>query len=1250
MFSKIFSVCALVLVLGVSIRPSHAVANNNDFIDSAVLDKVSHLINTVSEASPNFYGAIYHALEKVGKDPVYKQVAQALILRAESEIIHGSSPEVLTVLIGFLGDYLPEPYAAEIDRLHKKYFEINRSAAHPGVLRELHGASVKARANFARIISDSRALAQYNAEKLEALEKEESVRRNTKVPVESIAATLRRFRTSLEKEIKGQPEVIDMLVDIRRKDLILGRDTDTEVLWLMGLPGTGKDTAAKAYVNAIWGSPTAWQEHMFHIGAISDEFAYTRLVGSGPGYVNSDSIPPLIQFLVNHSCGRYKLEQAGRDAFRVVENSNWRQEDTLNCPQNAVVYFDEFHDWAYKYKNLFAKKALDGNSYFIIANPNGGLDKIYVPVTIIIGSNDGIELISSREKNGQRFGPPMSYEQMMERYQRIGNNVQTLKNAILSNNGEANNRVSGDAPGNSKEILDRVERIVLMRPLAPEHLREIVDMQIGQFLAKLQKGIFKDVKFTWSSNLLALIQEYDYEAENNARPMREKVDRLIQKPLLELIEEGEISPVASNIEVDIQKNNDGTYQLVAKVDRREVSRLIKATEVKRARQPISDERLQELAQLGAKLNERVIGQKGTLEEVARAIFLSEEGRQGITTISDAKEPARVFMFLGWTSTGKTETSKALAEVLLGSRDAAHVFAFTPATNEHDIRAKILGITDSRGNCIPSEFMKVYDRNSGRAIIVFDEIANVRDKGLLNMLYDTLREPVVTTFCDGQPRIMSNITILITGNAGQEVLQELPANLPSVIRRAGMKEAHNMLMKDINLRRAVYEKYFSPAFLARVGDNRIFNYAPLDYLAAAELFQLKIKGALKDLKPKEGRRGWEISFASEAMYRQIIDAFEREGFEVREQGASIDRFVNETFKGALRELLLKELVPNGSKVTIEFVGIEKEESFDPHASKANKVVLAVNSVKGRHVIKLNGQQVTHPVHGTKEEVISTAFHEAGHALVTKTYFEGYFEPEYIKILPGVAHIVDRWVYYAGLASSQDKIKPQFSLEYVLREIAILMGGAVAEDLIMKGGISTAGKSNDIMRATQLAEKAILQLGLVEKWGSRVGDKSQLSEADRQLLAQLTNDLLKDGTELARRAIMANTETFLELGNTLARKGLVNAEGLRDIWQKTRVKTEDREDIVAAAEANKHLYPSETVDPKTRGLKTEFNDKLHILPISEVVDLEAELEKERTREISKLVIDKEIPIGGRVSKLPVSKNPNAQNCADILSPRT
>jgi len=103
--------------------------------------------------------------------------------------------------------------------------------------------------------------------------------------------------------------------------------------------------------------------------------------------------------------------------------------------------------------------------------------------------------------------------------------------------------------------------------------------------------------------------------------------------------------------------------------------------------------------------------------------------------------------------------------------------------------------------------------------------------------------------------------------------------------------------------------------------------------------------------------------------------------------------------------------------------------------------------------------------------STAVHESGHALVAR-------------ILPGTDPVHKVTIIPRGRALGLTQQLPEedrlnINQEYALNQIAILMGGRIAEEITH--GEKTTGAGNDIERATHLARNMVCEWGMSEKMG-------------------------------------------------------------------------------------------------------------------------------------------------------------------------
>jgi cell division protease FtsH len=117
----------------------------------------------------------------------------------------------------------------------------------------------------------------------------------------------------------------------------------------------------------------------------------------------------------------------------------------------------------------------------------------------------------------------------------------------------------------------------------------------------------------------------------------------------------------------------------------------------------------------------------------------------------------------------------------------------------------------------------------------------------------------------------------------------------------------------------------------------------------------------------------------------------------------------------------------------------------------------------------------------DEKLKTAYHEAGHAIVGRELKE--HDPVYkVTIIPR-----GRALGVTMFLPEEDKYS--YSHQSILDRICGLYGGRVAEELIYGSKGITTGASNDIERATELANNMVTKWGLSDKLGPiKYGDET------------------------------------------------------------------------------------------------------------------------------------------------------------------
>ncbi len=186
--------------------------------------------------------------------------------------------------------------------------------------------------------------------------------------------------------------------------------------------------------------------------------------------------------------------------------------------------------------------------------------------------------------------------------------------------------------------------------------------------------------------------------------------------------------------------------------------------------------------------------------------------------------------------------------------------------------------------------------------------------------------------------------------------------------------------------------------------------------------------------------------------------------------------------------------------------------------------------------------------TNEEKRVTAYHEAGHTLVGLKVPNA--DPVHkVTIIPrGMALGVFFFFDYG--------YRHNYTKEYLLGQIAILMGGRLAEEVFL--GSITTGASNDIERATELARAMVCEYGMSDLGPLTFGKKEEQIFLGREIaqhrdfsedtaikIDQQVKYIVSEQYNRARNIIEENRDTMVRLAETLLDRETLDAVQIRRI---------------------------------------------------------------------------------------------------------
>ena len=182
-------------------------------------------------------------------------------------------------------------------------------------------------------------------------------------------------------------------------------------------------------------------------------------------------------------------------------------------------------------------------------------------------------------------------------------------------------------------------------------------------------------------------------------------------------------------------------------------------------QKLTEDENEKLKHLEEKLHERVVGQDEAVEAVSKAI------RRGRVGLKDPKRPIGSFLFLGPTGVGKTELSKALAEILFENENAIIRLDMSEYMEAHSV-SKLIGSPPGYIGFEGGGQLTEKVRRKPYSVILFDEIEKAHPD-VMNILLQILEDGHLT---DSQGREVNfkNTVIIMTSNLGARHITERKA--------------------------------------------------------------------------------------------------------------------------------------------------------------------------------------------------------------------------------------------------------------------------------------------------------------------------------------------------------------------------------------------------------------------------------------------------------------------------------------------
>jgi type VI secretion system protein VasG len=224
------------------------------------------------------------------------------------------------------------------------------------------------------------------------------------------------------------------------------------------------------------------------------------------------------------------------------------------------------------------------------------------------------------------------------------------------------------------------------------------------------------------------------------------------------------------------------------------------------------------------LQERVIGQDHALEAVAQRV------RTARANLEDPNKPKGVFMFVGPSGVGKTETALALADILYGGERKLVTINMSEYQEAHTVSG-LKGSPPGYVGYGEGGVLTEAVRRNPYSVVLLDEVEKAHPD-VLELFFQVFDKGVLDD-AEGREIDFRNTLIILTSNVGASQIMQACLNKPAAELPAADDLADAL--------RPVLFKSFKPAFLGRM---KVVPYYPISDDVLVSIIQLKL-GRIRD---------------------------------------------------------------------------------------------------------------------------------------------------------------------------------------------------------------------------------------------------------------------------------------------------------------------------------------------------------------------------------------------------------------------
>lgn len=332
-----------------------------------------------------------------------------------------------------------------------------------------------------------------------------------------------------------------------------------------------------------------------------------------------------------------------------------------------------------------------------------------------------------------------------------------------------------------------------------------------------------------------------------------------------------------------------------------------------------------ILELGDRLRERIKGQDHAIESIHRRLQAAKTG------LNNPDTPMGVFLLVGPSGVGKTETGLAIADTLFGGEKSMVTINMSEFQEKHTV-SRLIGSPPGYVGYGEGGVLTEAVRQRPYTVVLLDEVEKA-DLEVMNLFYQVFDKGMLA---DGEGREINfkNTVIFLTSNLASDLIVNYLQDAftpPEDEEEAKDWTPPNLSMDDITQHiRPILSQHFKPALLARM---QIVPYLPIGADALEGIVRLKMDKLVKQLRDNQ-----DITFT---YTDTIVQAVKGRCTETEVGARAVDHIINDTLLPQISTELLTQMGAGSQPEAIhvdlangEFVFLFNDEAIAAANADAN----------------------------------------------------------------------------------------------------------------------------------------------------------------------------------------------------------------------------------------------------------------------------------------------------------------------------